>query len=105
MKIPKTLLKKLAQLNDSKLPKEDNLEIADFACSDAVLSQQVLLSEDLLSKIFEHLSLLEPSGFTDAEIARSEPEMFIHRGHLMRCKLCLLLGAVRSDNALYSKRP
>ena len=67
-------MKKLAQLNDSKFRKEDNLEMTDLGWSDAVLSQQVVLSEDLLSKIFEQLSLLKPSGFADAEVARSVSE-------------------------------
>lgn len=74
MKIPKTLLKKFAQLNDSKHQKEDSLEMTDLECSDAALSQQVLLSEDLLSKIFEQLSLVRPAGFTEEEIARCERE-------------------------------
>lgn len=72
MKIPKALLKKLAQLSDSKLRQEDSVEMSELEPSDGDLSQQVLLSEDLLSKVFEQLSLLKPSGFTDAEIARSE---------------------------------
>ncbi len=72
MKIPKALLKKLAQLSERASEKMDTVEMTEFECSDAVLSQQVLLCGDLLYKIFCQLSLSKPLGFTDSEIARSE---------------------------------
>lgn len=72
MKLSKFLKKKLLFGDADSVKARNKLEMSEFknASADTDLSHQVVLSLDILSKVFEQLSILRPCGFTSAEIAR-----------------------------------